>query len=341
MYTSRRSPSSLVVTLVMCAWGCAEPTARIAEHPPAARSILSPRKPVTPPQPETQPATAQRFPSGARGRRSAGVLTYTSKPWGFDTNSYFLEAPHGLVMIDTQFLPSAAAEAMTWAQAETGLAVVLAIVLHPNPDKFNGTQTLQDRGVRVVTSQAIAELVPAVHEKRSGWFFERYAPDYPSATPTPEVVAGGALKIAGIELKLHRLGPGCSEAHLVVEHGGHIFVGDVVAAGTHAWLELGQVDAWNARLDDLARLRPTHVHPGRGTSGGPELISAQRRYLNTVAKLTARAVERADNRPDPTEGELSSLRNAIVSAYPALDYEVFLKLGLPAVWRHCAAAGGS
>src|SRR3954454_20682508 len=67
------------------------------------------------------------------------VGTYVSSPWGFSTSSYWIEGPTGLVVIDTQFLPSAAEEMLAWAEQTTGKKVVLAIVLHPNPDKFNGT----------------------------------------------------------------------------------------------------------------------------------------------------------------------------------------------------------
>lgn len=300
--------------------GCADPAAvSVPSAPPSAAS-----------------STPHTFPSGARGLRTGDLLTYTSKPWGFDTNSYFLVGPEGLVMIDTQFLPSATAEAADWAEAETGRKLELAIVLHANPDKFNGAHTLQTRGVRVVTAAAIAEAIPAVHEKRKGWFYDRYAPDYPSDTPALETVTPGPLKVAGLALELYLLGPACSEAQLVARHGAHLFVGDVVANGTHAWLELGHVDAWQARLDELAKLSPAVVHPGRGASGGPELIAAQKRYLGEVARLVRAAVAASPEPREPTEAELTAVREALLTAHPELDYAVFLKLGLPAVWRHYA-----
>src|SRR5579884_751926 len=72
----------------------------------------------------------------------ARVGRYVSSNWGFSTNSYWIEGPEGLVVVDTQFLPSAAAEMVSWAEQATGKKVVLAVVLHPNPDKFNGTEVL-------------------------------------------------------------------------------------------------------------------------------------------------------------------------------------------------------
>lgn len=47
---------------------------------------------------------------------------------------------------------------------ETGKPVAVAIVLHPNPDKFNGTATLQSKGVKVFSSAQVIEHIPAVHD---------------------------------------------------------------------------------------------------------------------------------------------------------------------------------
>ena len=52
------------------------------------------------------------------------------------------------------------------AEKATGKKVSTAIVLHPNPDKFNGTAALQARGIDVITSRQVRELIPAVHQIR-------------------------------------------------------------------------------------------------------------------------------------------------------------------------------
>jgi glyoxylase-like metal-dependent hydrolase (beta-lactamase superfamily II) len=219
---------------------------------------------------DPSPGEPVRFPSGARGLRGPGLLTYTSKPWGFDTNSHFLLGPEGLGMIDTQFLPSATREAVAWAERESGRKVTHALVLHANPDKFNGSDVL---------------------------------------------------------------GPGCSDAHLVVAYDGMLFVGDLIASGTHAWLELGHVDGWQARLAELAALRPRALHPGRGPSGGAELIDRQRSYLELVSARTREAIAQAADPSAPSDSELADLAALIRAEYPRYRYEVFLKLGLPAVWK--------
>ena len=83
------------------------------------------------------------------------VGQYVSTGWGFATSTFWIEGPRGVVLIDAQFLPSAAEEAVIAAERVTRKKVVAAIVLHPNPDKFNGTATLQARGIEVLTSSEV------------------------------------------------------------------------------------------------------------------------------------------------------------------------------------------
>jgi glyoxylase-like metal-dependent hydrolase (beta-lactamase superfamily II) len=261
--------------------------------------------------------------------RSIGA--YVSAPKAYSTVSYWLEGSDGLVLIDTQFLPSDALKFVDAAERATGKKVLLAIVLHPNPDKFNGVAAMQQRGIRVVTSAQVAREIPAVHRIRLGWFYDEFRPDYPKDAPAPTAFGDRTtqMQVAGMTLTMHVLGPGCSAAHVVVQSGDAIFVGDLVASGTHAWLELGLVDAWLTRLDEVRALRPARVYPGRGPAGGPETIEATDRYLRFVRESVVQA---------KPEGDLGTLRRwalsaAIEGAYPSLSYPLFMREGLPAVWR--------
>mgnify|MGYP000095977474 CR=1 FL=1 len=290
-------------------------------------------------EPSTPAGTWSRIPDAPR------VGRYVSSKWGFSTVSYWIEGDDGVVLVDTQFLPSAASELVEIAERETGKPVVTAIVLHANPDKFNGTATLQARGIEVLTSAQVIAKIPAIYEKRTAAFGERYAPDWPTALPQPASFgdADVTLERAGLRLGLHVLGPGCSGAHVALAWEGHLFAGDLVANGTHSWLELGLSDQWLARVDELAALRPTHVHPGRGESGGPELLVAQAEYLRRVQALVSSehaALTRGGHAPTDAEVEqaLARVRAALEREHPGYGFAVFLKLGLPAEWRRAAAA---
>lgn len=177
------------------------------------------------------PATAQ------------SVGTFTSDKSGYHTNSYWIEGADGLILIDTQFLLSDALKFVETAERATGKKAVLAVVMHPNPDKFNGVATLQARGIRVITSRQVRDQIAPIHAIRLGWYYDKLKPDYPRDVPAPEVFGERTttLQVAGVELTLHVLdGVGCSAAHVVVQQGDRIFAGDLIAAKGHSWMELGE-----------------------------------------------------------------------------------------------------
>ena len=272
-------------------------------------------------------ATAQAAPGD--------IGVYTSPVRTFSTASYWIEGPSGVVLIDTQFLPREGIEALQAAERATGKKVTHAVVLHPNPDKFNGTAQLQARGVKVITAAQVAAAIPAVHVIRLGWFFDEYAPDYPKEAARPDVFGNTTqtLQLAGLSITLHVLGAGASAAHVVAQvntaAGVQLLVGDLINPTNHAWLELGRINDWLARLDEIAALKPIRIWPGRGPAGGANLVAQQAAYLRAV-QTAVRA-----QKPEGNLGWLTKqrLQREIEGAYPQLGYPIFMRDGLEAVWR--------
>ena len=263
------------------------------------------------------------------------VGQYVSSGWTFATSTFWISGPSGLVLVDVQFLPSAAIAAAGQAEHATGKQVVGAFVLHPNPDKFNGTTVMQERGVPVWTSAQVLARMPEIHEKRVAAFYERYKPDYPKVMPRPTVFgdATKTMDVGGVKLTAHVMGPGCSEAHVVLQLEDQLFVGDLVANGSHSWLEIGRTDEWIRRIDELLAMKPRLVHPGRGASGGPELLTGQRAYLEEVVALVA--AEKPSGAP--RKDALARVRAQLERRHPTYRFPVFLDIGLPAEWRRQAA----
>jgi glyoxylase-like metal-dependent hydrolase (beta-lactamase superfamily II) len=268
----------------------------------------------------------------ARAQSGTRIGKFTSDKRAYSTHSYWIEGPTGLVLIDTQFLPSDAAKFVDLAERSTGKKVVLAVVLHPNPDKFNGVATLQARGIKVVTSQQVLDLIPAVHKIRLGWFYDDFKPDYPKDAPRPESIGTQTTELVagGVPIRLHVLGgAGCSGAHLVAQVDDALFVGDLLASKGHAWMELALFDEWLKRLDEVASLKPKIIYPGRGDTGNETLIEANRNYLQTVRRIVL---------AEQPSGELGffkrrAIKAQITDAFPGYEWDAFVWESLPDIWR--------
>ena len=261
------------------------------------------------------------------------IGVYTSSAWGFNTNSYWIEGPDGVVLIDTQFLPSAANEAVDIAESVTGKKVVLAIVLHANPDKFNGTATLKARGIKVVSSKQVVALIPQVDKKRRAWFYDRYKPDYPEKLVLPDVMWDKTQEFdaAGLHFKAYVIRDAVSDAHLLISLDGHLFVGDLIANKYHAWLELGKSKQWLERLEEIRRFaQATVIHPGRGYAMASEtLLKQQEDYLQFINKTLTDFYTGGEI----TEEDKKGVIEAIVKQYPDYGFAVFLNMGIPAEWE--------
>jgi hypothetical protein len=138
-------------------------------------------------------------------------------------------------------------------------------------------------------------------------------------------------------MRAHVLGAGCSDAHVVLEWEGNVFVGDLIGNGTHAWLELGHVDEWQKRLSEIRAMRPTRVHPGRGPSGGPDLLDHEGAYLKSVLEDVSAEQPRAVDDGAGIERAIARIKRR----HPTLAYDVFLRIGVPAVWNALARRQGS
>jgi glyoxylase-like metal-dependent hydrolase (beta-lactamase superfamily II) len=258
------------------------------------------------------------------------IGTFTSPAKTFSTANYWIVGPQATVLIDTQFLPKEGLLAFKEAERSSSKKVSHALILHPNPDKFNGTAMLQANGVVVQTSKQVLSAIPGVHTIRLGWFAEEYKPDYPAIAAQPTVFGDRTQEVdwGGVKIKLHVLGAGASAAHVVAQVGDAVFAGDLINPDNHAWLELGMIDEWLLCLAEIKALGAQRIFPGRGKAGGTELIDKQVNYLKFVQK-TIQAEQ-----PSGTLGLFTKLKlqRTIEQEYPQLTYALFMRDGLAAAW---------
>ncbi|MCW9013962.1 MAG: hydrolase [Gammaproteobacteria bacterium] len=281
---------------------------------------------------EQAPGDARHNSASASFSNDYHIGQYTAPLKGYSTNSFWIEGPEGVVLIGTQFLPSAALEAVDIAESYTGKKVVMAIVLHPTPDQFNGAQALTKRGIQVVSSQSVVDAIPAAHNKTWPVFSQRLQPDYPDALVLPTALwqDTAVFKAAGLSMKAYVVRAAMSDAHVLIELDGHLFTGDLVANKSHSWPG-GDLARWLERLEEIRKfVHPRVIHPGRGHAmGGAALLDRQENYLRFVQRTVAEFYGGGEI----GDQDKKDIRAKIVQHYPDYQFDRFLRYVIPAEWN--------
>lgn len=86
------------------------------------------------------------------------VHTYIAPAASFEVTSHIIETPNSLVIVDTQFLQTAAREVLAYAES-LGKPIDRVILSHQHPDHASGGNIFA--GIPFVTTQAVADGVQA------------------------------------------------------------------------------------------------------------------------------------------------------------------------------------
>jgi glyoxylase-like metal-dependent hydrolase (beta-lactamase superfamily II) len=261
---------------------------------------------------------------------------YTAPEQAQSARSYWIAGEQGLVVMGTQLLSSQADAMLREAQSRSGRKPLMAVVLAPTPEQFNGTAVLQKRGVKVYTSQQVAAAIPAAHAQALRRLSAQFGRDYPSAEPKP-IVYGDSIRqmrIGGVEFRLRTLGPGVAAAHVAVEYDGQLFAGELIAGPVHPALAGGSLDAWFKRLQELRMSKPRRVFPAHGEPGGIAVIANQMIYIKRLMDLVA-----AENPQSAAAREsMARVKEQMLQAYPAYASPENLDALIAAEWQRQAGS---
>jgi glyoxylase-like metal-dependent hydrolase (beta-lactamase superfamily II) len=262
------------------------------------------------------------------------IYTYTAAANGLFVNSYLVESDDGVVAIDSSLLVSDARafRARLDALHKPLLAV---LVTHGHPDHFNGVVELvrgQDEVPIYATPEGKAVIDEVAEAKRAQWS-PTYGDEWPRQTAYPNATVddGDTLRIGGLRIRVHELGPceSASEAVYVVEgdDGGApvAFTGDLFYNAHHSYNADGFTAAW---LDALDRARALlagidTLYPGHGRPAGPEALDAQRRYQLMLREAVRNLAHGEPSLSDAAKEDLTA-RMAAFLPDPALAWLVGL-----------------
>jgi glyoxylase-like metal-dependent hydrolase (beta-lactamase superfamily II) len=219
-------------------------------------------------------------------------------------NTFLVRGPDGVVVVDGMLTVSDAARAREAVDA-TGLPVAGVVVTHPHPDHYAGLAHLVDADdVDIVATRAVDAIIRRDDQLKNDVVGPMMGDDWPTRRvfPNRTVEDGDDVRLGGLTLSVRELGPGESHVDSLWELDERsIFAGDVAYNGMHAFLADGHWRDWLATLDRLETDLPDDVtlFVGHGSPGGKELLSAQRRYLETfmdAVEAHADAIDEGDHR---------------------------------------------
>jgi|Tabmets5t2r1_1033131.scaffolds.fasta_scaffold14722_2 glyoxylase-like metal-dependent hydrolase (beta-lactamase superfamily II) len=275
------------------------------------------------------------------------IHTYTAAEGGLFVNSYLLETPAGVVVVDTNLLVSdiAALKARLAALHKPLLGV---FITHAHPDHFNGAlELVRDREVPVHATSGVVKVIGEVAGAKRAQWRPVYGAEWPTETyyPNTELGDGQPVMVDGLTITARELGPGESHADsiLLVQPAGGAgaplaFTGDLGFGHAHPYTADGHTGAWLATLDrlaeELARSGVRRLLPGHGAPTGMGLLADQRRYLLFYREVVRRLADGAPKLSDAAKGDLEAMMRRFL---PDAPLTWMIGLGADAVAAELAA----
>jgi glyoxylase-like metal-dependent hydrolase (beta-lactamase superfamily II) len=212
-------------------------------------------------------------------------------------NSYLVNGPDGLVVVDAQLTLSDAA-AVRAAIEGSPLPLAGVLITHPHPDHYAGADVIVagDDSVPVVATAAVDHVIRRDDAVKDAVVGPMIGAEWPTRRRFPNrlVDSGQRVTLGGLPLTVRDLGAGESHADtLWLLDDAAVFCGDVVYHGMHAYLADGRFGTWIDVLDALHASLPDDVtlYVGHGEPGSKDLLVRQRRYVESFVDAVRRTAD--------------------------------------------------
>lgn len=243
------------------------------------------------------------------------IHTYLAPAASFLVTSHIIETPNQLVVVDAQFLQTAAREVRAYAES-LGKPIDRVIVSHAHPDHWSGTNIFE--GVPVVSTAAVATGIQA--DIDNGGIQQRIGLVGESEVPaTPLVPEGslevGALSIDGVNMEVQVVANAESPEQVVLRlpDQGVIVLQDLLYSDSHFFPGVDRAN-WVSVLEGL------RTEAGFDTLLAGHGLPASRGELTQAIKYLTFASEAAASANSADE-----VIAALTAEFPGYDVEGILQ----------------
>jgi glyoxylase-like metal-dependent hydrolase (beta-lactamase superfamily II) len=265
------------------------------------------------------------------------IHTYTAAETGLLVNSYLVETPDGVVLVDANLLQSDV-HALAARIAALHKPLLGVFVTHAHPDHFNGLPVLAGDDVPVYAAADVADTIARIAEPKRAQWQPVYGAEWPDTHRVPDrrLSTGDSVELGGLWFTLHAVGAAESHADSYLTLDDRAFIGDLAFHGTHPYTADGHTESWLAALDTLpAALDGATLYPGHGAPGGVTMLADQRRYLMMYREVVRRL---AAGKPALTDAQKAELTEVMTRFLPGAPLTWMIGLGADAVAAELAAS---
>ncbi len=224
------------------------------------------------------------------------VHTYIAPPTSFLVTSHIVETPNQLVIVDTQFLQTAARDVLAYAES-LGKPIERVILSHQHPDHSSGGNIFA--GIPFVTTPAIAEGVQADLDaggvqQRAGLVGESEVPAEPRV---PEAsFEAGTFEVDGVtfDAQVYDNAEAPQQIVLRLPDHGIVVAQDLVYTNGHAFPGTDRQN-WISILSELQSAGDFDtLLSGHGMPTSPGEITQMIQYLSLADELAANTTSADD-----------------------------------------------
>lgn len=221
---------------------------------------------------------------------------------GLGANSGFVVGRDGVLVIDTRYTPPLANDLLRAVHSVTSAPITYVVNTHYHPDHVWGNMVFKAQGATIMarpeTREAIAKYSPVYldyYRERNKEAYEMLR-DIEVVTPDTIIDDNEEIDLGGVKVVLRWLGPAhtAGDCIVIVPKERIAFTGGILSNGYHPNMgdPGGDFDNWIATLDRLGDMNIRHIVPGQGRVCGPEALTAEKSYIETLRNQCEQDIER-------------------------------------------------